>query len=329
MRAAAVSPGRGASLTRVSKAATLQGLEPVSQGKVRDIYDAGDGRLLMVASDRISTYDVVHPTPIPDKGKVLAGLSVFWFERTEQICPNHLASFTEVPEEVRGRGLLVEKLEMVPVECVVRGYITGSGWKDYQRSGEICGIGLPDGLVESQQLPEPIFTPATKAEVGDHDENVDFDRAAEIVGDRPLLEELRRLSIELYSFAADHARERGIILADTKFEFGRRADGTIVLGDEVLTPDSSRYWPADGYEPGRGQPSFDKQYVRDWASGSGWDKSPPAPPLPDDVIARTRELYVDAYDRITGEPFDRWLERSSARSAARASAGRAPEQDLS
>ena len=207
--------------------------------------------------------------------------------------------------------MLVRRAEMFPVECVVRGYITGSGWKDYQASGAICGIELPDGLRESEQLPEPIFTPATKADVGDHDENVDFDRAAEIIGDRALLEELRRLSIAIYELGAAHARERGIILADTKFEFGRRPDGTIVLGDEVLTPDSSRVWPADGYEPGHGQPSFDKQYVRDWAAGSGWDKTPPAPALPDDVIARTRELYVDAYERITGEPFRAWLERSA------------------
>jgi phosphoribosylaminoimidazole-succinocarboxamide synthase len=286
-------------------------LEHISSGKVRDIYAVGEDRLLLVASDRISTYDVVHPTPIPDKGKVLTGLTNFWLERTGDVCPNHLISFTEVPEEFRGRAMLVERLEMVPVECVVRGYITGSGWKDYQASGEICGIELPEGLEESEQLPDPIFTPATKAEIGDHDENVDFDRAAEIIGDRALLEELRRLSIAIYEHGAAHARERGIILADTKFEFGRRPDGTIVLGDEVLTPDSSRFWPADGYEPGHGQPSFDKQYVRDWASGSGWDKTPPAPPLPDDVIARTRELYVDAYERITGEPFDAWLERSA------------------
>jgi phosphoribosylaminoimidazole-succinocarboxamide synthase len=285
-------------------------LEHLSSGKVRDIYAVGDDRLLLVASDRISTYDVVHPTPIPDKGKVLTGLTAFWLERTGEVCPNHLISLTDVPDEFRGRAMLVERLEMVPVECVVRGYITGSGWKDYQASGAVCGIELPAGLRESEQLPEPIFTPATKAEVGDHDENVDFDRAAEIIGDRALLEELRRLSIAVYELGAAHARERGIILADTKFEFGRRPDGTIVLGDEVLTPDSSRFWPADGYEPGHGQPSFDKQYVRDWASGSGWDKTPPAPALPDDVIARTRELYVDAYERITGEPFDAWLERS-------------------
>jgi phosphoribosylaminoimidazole-succinocarboxamide synthase len=295
----------------VSEAAALLGLEPFSQGKVRDIYAVDDQRLLLVASDRISTYDVVHPTPIPDKGKVLTGLSAFWFERTREIVPNHLVSFTEVPDEARGRAMLVERLEMAPVECVVRGYITGSGWKDYQRSGAVCGIELPEGLRESERLPEPIFTPATKAEVGDHDENVDFERAVEIVGDRPLLEELRRLSIELYTFAADHARERGIILADTKFEFGRDSAGRLVLGDEALTPDSSRFWPADGYEPGRGQPSFDKQYVRDWASSSGWDKSPPAPAIPDEVVEGTRARYVDAYERITGEPFDKWLERSA------------------
>ena len=286
-------------------------LTHLSSGKVRDIYAVGEDRLLLVATDRISTYDVVHPTPIPDKGKVLTGLTAFWLERAGEVSPNHLISFTDVPEDFRGRAMLVEKLEMAPVECVVRGYITGSGWKDYRATGSVCGIELPDGLQESEQLPEPIFTPATKAEVGDHDENVDFDRAAEILGDRELLEELRRLSIAIYEFGAAHARERGIILADTKFEFGRRPDGTIVLGDEVLTPDSSRFWPADGYEPGRGQPSFDKQYVRDWASGSGWGKTPPAPALPDDVITRTRELYVDAYERITGEPFAGWLERSA------------------
>jgi phosphoribosylaminoimidazole-succinocarboxamide synthase len=296
----------------VSDAATLPGLEPFSKGKVRDIYEAGEDLLLLVASDRISTYDVVHPTPIPDKGKVLTGLSAFWFERTEEICPNHLVSYTDVPEQARGRAMLVERLQMVPVECVVRGYITGSGWKDYKSTGAVCGIELSEGLEESQQLPEPIFTPATKAELGDHDENVTFDRAAEIVGDRPLLEELRRLSIELYSFASAHARERGIILADTKFEFGRDAGGRIVLGDEVFTPDSSRFWPTDGYEPGRSQPSFDKQYVRDWASGSGWDKSPPAPALPDDVVEGTRERYVEAYERIAGEPFSAWLERSGS-----------------
>ena len=294
----------------MSEAAALQGVDLLAQGKVRDIYAQGEDRLLLVTSDRISTYDAVHPTPIPDKGRVLTGLSVFWFERTGHICPNHLLSFTDVPDEVRGRALLVERLEMVPVECVVRGYITGSGWKDYQAGGAICGIELPEGLEESQRLPEPIFTPATKAEVGDHDENVDFDRAAEIVGDRPLLEELRRLSIALYEHAAEHALEAGIILADTKFEFGRRADGTIVLGDEACTPDSSRFWPADGYRPGGSQPSFDKQFVRDWAAGSGWDKAPPAPPIPAEVVDGTRARYVDAYERIAGEPFGRWLERA-------------------
>jgi len=295
----------------MSDAATLEGHDLIAQGKVRELYDAGPDHLLMVASDRISTYDVVHPTPIPDKGNVLTGLSVFWFDLHESICPNHLVSFTEVPETVRGRALLVERLEMIPIECVARGYITGSGWKDYRATGTVCGIELPAGLEESEKLPEPIFTPSTKADVG-HDENIDFDRAAEILGDRELLEELRRLTLAIYSAAADHARERGIILADTKFEFGRRADGTIVVGDEVLTPDSSRFWPADGYEPGHGQPSFDKQYVRDWAAGSGWDKTPPAPELPDDIVTRTRELYIDAYDRITGEPFSAWLKRSGA-----------------
>jgi phosphoribosylaminoimidazole-succinocarboxamide synthase len=290
----------------------LASLEPVAQGKVRDIFAVGDDRLLLVTSDRISTYDAVHPTPIPDKGAVLTGLSAFWFDRTEEVVPNHLVSYTEVPDEVKGRALLVERLDMFPVECVVRGYITGSGWKDYQRSGEVCGIALPDGLQESQQLPEPIFTPATKADVGDHDENVDFDRAAEILGDREALEELRRISIELYTRASAHARERGIILADTKFELGRNAAGEIVLADEALTPDSSRFWPADTYEVGKGQPSFDKQYVRDWASNSGWDKSPPAPELPDDVVQGTRERYREAYEKITGEPFDEWLRRSGA-----------------
>jgi phosphoribosylaminoimidazole-succinocarboxamide synthase len=282
----------------------------IARGKVRDIYEAGDDRLLLVASDRISTSDVVHPTPIPDKGKVLTGLTVFWLDRIADICPNHLVSYTDVPEDQRGRAMLVERLDMVPVECVVRGHITGSGWKDYRARGAVCGIELPGGLRESEQLPEPIFTPATKAEVGDHDENVDFDRAAEIVGDRELLEELRRLSIAVYKRGAEHAREHGIILADTKLEFGRRGDGTIVLGDEVLTPDSSRFWPVDGYEVGRSQPSFDKQFVRDWATASGWDKSPPAPPIPDEVVEGTRGRYVEAYERIAGEPFERWLERS-------------------
>jgi phosphoribosylaminoimidazole-succinocarboxamide synthase len=281
----------------------------VFQGKVRDIYAAGDDRLLLVASDRISTYDVVHPTPIPDKGKVLTGLTAFWLERTGDICPNHLVSLTDVPEEHRGRAMLVERLEMVPVECVVRGYITGSGWREYQATGAVCGIELADGLQESERLPHPIFTPATKAELGEHDENIDFERMAEIVADRDLAAALRRLSIDLYTRGAEHALERGIILADTKFEFGRRPDGTLVLGDEVMTPDSSRFWPADGYEPGRSQPSFDKQYVRDWAAASGWDKTPPAPPIPDAVVEGTRARYLEAYDRIAGEPLELWLGR--------------------
>jgi phosphoribosylaminoimidazole-succinocarboxamide synthase len=280
------------------------------------MYDLGD-RLLMVASDRISTYDVVHPTPIPDKGAVLTALSVFWFGRTEDIVPNHFVSATrDVPDQVRGRALVVEKLEMFPVECVVPGYITGSGWKDYQRTGAVCGIELPEGLRESDRLPEPIFTPATKAELGDHDENVTFDRAAEIVGDRGLLEELRDRSVALYKHAAVHALRRGIILADTKFEFGRSSDGRLTLGDEVLTPDSSRFWPAEGYEPGHGQPSFDKQYVRDWASSTGWDKTPPAPEIPEDVVQQTRAKYVQAYELISGESFGDWLAQAGAAAGA-------------
>ena len=290
----------------------LSDLTLAAQGKVRDIYEQGD-RLLLVASDRISTYDVVHPTPIPDKGKVLTGISAFWFDLTDEIVPNHVISYTDVPDEAKGRGTLVQKLEMFPVECVVRGYITGSGWKDYQRTGTVCGIELPTGLQESEQLPEPIFTPSHQGRVEGHDENVDFDQAAEILGDREALEELKRLSIAVYKRGAEHARERGIILADTKFEFGRDEDGNIVLGDEVMTPDSQRFWPADTYEPGKGQPSFDKQYVRDWAAGSGWDKTPPAPAIPDDIIEGTRQRYIDAYERITGEPFDAWLERSGAK----------------
>ena len=290
---------------------TVADLPLIVSGKVREMYDLAD-RILMVASDRISTYDVIHPTPVPDKGKVLTGLSVFWFALTSDIVPNHMISATtEVPDEVRGRALVVKRLEMLPVECVVRGYLSGSGWKDYESTGAVCGIALPDGLRESDQLPQPIFTPATKAELGDHDENIDFEAAVRAVGDRALAERLRDLSIAVYERAAAHARERGIILADTKFEFGFDAGGTLTLGDEVLTPDSSRFWPADGYAPGRAQPSFDKQYVRDWAAGTGWDKSPPAPALPDDVVDGTRARYVDAYERITGEPFRAWLERTA------------------
>jgi phosphoribosylaminoimidazole-succinocarboxamide synthase len=274
------------------------------------MYDLGD-RLLMVASDRISTYDVVHPTPIPDKGAVLTGLSAFWFSRTGQIVRNHFVSATDdVPEDVRGRAMAVRKLRMLPVECVVRGYITGSGWMDYQATGRVSGIELPPGLRESERLPTPIFTPSTKADAG-HDEAIDFDRAAELAGDRELMARIRDVSLALYEFAGEHARKRGVILADTKFEFGLDDDGELVVGDEVLTPDSSRYWPVEGYEPGRPQPSFDKQYVRDWASSSGWDKAPPAPAIPGDVVSGTRARYIEAYELITREPFAEWLARTA------------------
>ena len=281
---------------------TLDELQLHSSGKVREIYEDGD-ELIMVASDRISAFDVVLPEPIPDKGRVLTQMSIFWFETTGQIVPNHLIS-EDVPDEVAGRAIRVKKLEMFPVECVVRGYLSGSGWKEYKESQSVCGIELPGGLQESDQLPEPIFTPATKAEIGEHDENIDFDRAAEIVGSRELMEELRRISIELYEHARTHAFERGIILADTKFELGSAPGEDIVLGDEVLTPDSSRFWPADDYEPGRGQASFDKQFVRDYLNEQGWDHSPPAPALPPEVIAGTTAKYREAYERITGRSLD-------------------------
>jgi phosphoribosylaminoimidazole-succinocarboxamide synthase len=291
--------------------AALKELPLLASGKVREIYDLGD-ELLIVASDRVSTYDVVHPTPIPDKGKVLTGLSAFWFERTAATVPNHVISVSDgVPPEARGRGMVVRKLRMLPVEAVVRGYLSGSGWKDYQQTGAVCGIELPDGLRESDRLPEPIFTPATKAQEG-HDENIDFEGAARLIGDRMLAERLRDVAITLYQAAADHARERGIILADTKFELGLDQDGTLTLGDEVCTPDSSRFWPADQYEPGRSQPSFDKQFVRDWASSTGWDRTPPAPAIPGEIVTRTREKYLEAYERITGEPFEAWLRRTAA-----------------
>ena len=292
-------------------AAALSDLPLLASGKVREIYDL-EHELLIVASDRISTYDVVHPTPIPDKGSVLTGLSTFWFERTAGIVSNHVISVTDgVPDEARGRGMVVRKLSMLTVECVVRGYITGSGWKDYLATGKVSGHTLPEGLKESDRLPEPLFTPSTKAEVG-HDEAIDFEGAVALIGDRALAERVHDVSIALYEFAAEHARVNGIILADTKFELGLDADGTLTIGDEMCTPDSSRFWPADEYEPGRGQPSFDKQFVRDWASSTGWDRNPPAPPIPDDVVARTREKYVEAYERITGEPFDAWLTRTRA-----------------
>ncbi len=284
----------------------------VAQGKVRDIYEAGDD-LVMVASDRISAFDVVHPTPIPDKGRVLTGLSRFWFERTADIVPNHLRSMDvdDFPEELRGRrpelagrAMLVRRARMVPIECVARGYLSGSGWKEYRAGGTVCGIELPDGLVESDRLPEPIFTPATKAAEG-HDINISFEEAAEIVGEG-LAHRLREVTIALYEFARDLAAQRGIILADTKFELGF-AGGDLILCDEVLTPDSSRFWPADRYAPGGPQPSFDKQYVRDWLDASGWDHEPPPPELPQDVVAQTAARYREAYERITGQSFADYL----------------------
>ncbi|MGC9221095.1 MAG: phosphoribosylaminoimidazolesuccinocarboxamide synthase [Solirubrobacteraceae bacterium] len=287
----------------------LSGLTIVASGKVRDIYDLGDA-LLLVASDRISTYDVVHPNQIPDKGAVLTAISTFWFEHTAKLISNHLVSVTDgVPDEVRGRAMVVRKLKMLPVECIVRGYITGSGWNDYQRTGVVSGVTLPAGLLESERLPEPIFTPSTKANVG-HDEAINFERAVELIGDEDLAKRLRDASIAVYNHAAEHARRRGIILADTKLEFGLDADGALTLGDEVCTPDSSRFWPQEGYAPGRPQPSFDKQFVRDWASSTGWDRTPPAPEIPGDIVERTREKYIDAYERLTGEPFSAWQRRT-------------------
>jgi phosphoribosylaminoimidazole-succinocarboxamide synthase len=286
----------------------VTGLTLLASGKVRELYELGDD-LLMVASDRISTYDVVHPTPIPDKGKVLTGLSVLWFDLTREDVPNHLISATDgVPDEFRGRALRVRKLQMLPVECIVRGYITGSGWKDYQATGSVSGIELPAGLQESEQLPEPIYTPSTKAEEG-HDEAIDFAETVRLLGSEELAAQVRDVSIAVYKAVAEHARARGVILADTKFEFGLDADGVLTLGDEVCTPDSSRFWPADSYEVGKGQPSFDKQFVRDWATNSGWDKNPPAPPIPDEIVAQTRERYVTAYERLAGESFGAWLDR--------------------
>jgi phosphoribosylaminoimidazole-succinocarboxamide synthase len=281
---------------------TLADLPLHASGKVREIYQDGD-ELIMVASDRISVYDVILPTDIPDKGRVLTQMSLFWFGLTGDIVPNHFIS-EDVPAEAAGRGMRVKRLEMYPVECVVRGYLSGSGWREYRETGAVCGIALPEGLTESDKLPEPIFTPATKAELGEHDENIDFDRAAEIIGDRPLMEELRRISVEIYQRAADHAAERGIILADTKFEFGASPGAEVVLADEVLTPDSSRFWPADVYEPGRSQASFDKQYVRDYSDSVGWDHTPPGPELPDEVVQNTRAKYVEAFERITDRKLD-------------------------
>jgi phosphoribosylaminoimidazole-succinocarboxamide synthase len=272
----------------------------VGSGKVRELYELDDDRLLLVASDRISTFDVVLPTEIPDKGRVLTGLSAYWFARTRELVPNHLLALR--PD---GRSTECRRLEMLPLECVVRGYLTGSGWKDYQATGSVCGHVLAEGLRDSDKLPEPIFTPATKAQEG-HDENIDRDQAAELVG-AARLEEVERIALELYGFASEHAARHGILLADTKFELGLDADGRLVLADEAFTPDSSRFWPADEYEPGRPQPSFDKQFVRDYCESLGWDKTPPGPELPDDVVAGTRARYVEAFERLTGIPFDDYL----------------------
>ena len=291
---------------------TLKGLNLVKQGKVRDLYTT-DAGILMVASDRISAYDVVLPTPIPHKGAVLTGLSVFWFDKLKAVVPNHLISTNpddfppeakEHADALRGRTMLVRPAEVFPIECVARGYVTGSGWKEYKESQAVCGISLPAGLKESEKLPEPIFTPATKEEEG-HDENIDFERAASIAG-RETAEKLRDLTLALYTQAAAYAAERGIIIADTKFEFGF-IDGKLTLVDEALTPDSSRFWPSDEWQPGGSVPSFDKQFVRDWLDGSGWDHTPPGPDLPDAVVDRTRAKYVEAYERLTGDSFEDWL----------------------
>ena len=290
----------------------------VRSGKVRDLYAIGEDRLLLVASDRLSAFDVVLPTEIPDKGRVLTGLSRFWFSRTESIVPNHLVGVApeDLPEdfglepgaedELRGRMMLCRRADVLPIEVIVRGYITGSGWKDYLRTGAVCGIPLPEGLQESQRLPEPLFTPSTKAEVG-HDENIDLEEAARLVG-ADMARRVRDVAIELYRYGSAVAEAAGIILADTKFEFGvSRESGELLLIDEVLTPDSSRFWDASDYEPGRSQASFDKQFVRDWLETQAWDKTPPGPELPADIVAGTRQRYVEAFERITGASFDRYL----------------------
>ena len=287
----------------------LPGATHLHSGKVRDLYvvDEGEhaGALLVVASDRISAFDHVLETTIPDKGRILTGLSLWWFDRLSDLVPHHVLS-TSVPDGVAGRAVVCERLTMFPVECVARGYLTGSGLADYRRTGEVCGVALPEGLTDGSRLPEPIFTPATKAALGDHDENVDHATVAREVGD-DLAARLRSLTLEVYARAEATARERGILLADTKLEFGRRDDGTVVLGDEVLTPDSSRFWPADEWRPGRAQASYDKQVVRDWLTSpaSGWDRDSgaPPPPLPDEVVERTRARYVAAYELLTGETF--------------------------
>jgi phosphoribosylaminoimidazole-succinocarboxamide synthase len=269
----------------------------VGSGKVRELFTLDDDRLLLVASDRISTFDVVLPTEIPDKGRVLTGLSAFWFTRTQDIVPNHLLALR--PD---GRSTECRRLEMLPIECVVRGYLSGSGWKDYRATGAVCGHPLPEGLTESAELPQPIFTPSTKATTG-HDQNIDRDQALELVQPE-LYDAAERASLALYRFAAASARERGIVIADTKFEFGVDNRGRLVLGDEALTPDSSRFWPADEYAPGGPQPSFDKQFARDYCESIGWDKTYPGPELPDDVVAGTRARYVEAFERLTGVEFD-------------------------
>jgi len=273
----------------------------VGSGKVRELYALDDDRLLLFASDRISTFDVVLTTEIPDKGRVLCGLSAFWFARTDEICPNHLLAV-----RADGRSMECTRLEMLPIECVVRGYLAGSGWKDYMRTGAVCGHELPAALRESDRLPQPLFTPATKAEEG-HDENIDLETAAGLVGaDR--LAEVQATALSLYRFAAAHALERGIVIADTKFEFGVDGGGTLVLADEAFTPDSSRFWPADEYSPGGPQPSFDKQFVRDYCESLGWDKAAPGPALPEDVVVGTRARYVEAFERLTGIGFDRYID---------------------
>ena len=287
----------------------------LAQGKVRDVYEVDDEHLLLVASDRLSAYDVVLPTAVPDKGAVLTGLSVWWFDQLADLVPTHLVSarISELPDvlqphadALRGRAMLCRRLQMVPVECVARGYLTGSGLADYRATGGICGAPLPPGLEDGSRLPEPVFTPATKAAVGDHDENVSYADVERRVGTE-LAAELRRLTLAVYARGAAVAADRGIVLADTKLELGHDRDGVLRLGDEVLTPDSSRFWPADGWQPGRAQPSFDKQYVRDWLDRSGWDRTAPGPQLPDDVVERTRAKYVEAYERLTGSRFDDWL----------------------
>jgi phosphoribosylaminoimidazole-succinocarboxamide synthase len=273
----------------------------VGSGKIRELYALDDERLLLIASDRISTFDVVLPTEIPDKGRVLTGLSAFWFARTQELCTNHLLAV-----RADGRSLECKRLDMLPLECVVRGYLAGSGWKDYQETGEVCGHALPVGFGESDRLPEPIFTPATKAQTG-HDENITREAAAELVG-AARLTEVEAASLTLYRFASAYAGERGIIIADTKFEFGLDGDGRLVLADEAFTPDSSRFWPADSYQPGRPQPSFDKQFVRDYCETLGWDKTDPGPELPGDVVSGTRARYVEAFERLTDRPFTRYLD---------------------